>query len=141
MGVVSFADSARTVIGLTDDTSAILSAVSSIRRERGNTAIGAAIVRGQGLLEAKSMREGERARIMFLLTDGVNNRGPDPVTAADKARAAGTAVFAVGVGADVDANELEKIAGSKDRVLQVKDFDELRSIIFVLLQRACESPA
>ena len=61
---------ARTVIDLTDDGAAILSALDNIQRERGNTAIGSAIVRGQELL--RNGGADERARVMFLLTDGAN---------------------------------------------------------------------
>ena len=149
LGVVAFADSARTIIGLSNDEKAIDAAVDGINRVHGNTAIGDAINLGQQLLTAgvasiqrnnvTAVAGDDRSKIIFLLTDGVNNRGADPVTAAASARNAGTIIYAVGVGTGVDSASLTEITGSADRVFTVDDFATLKAIQFTLLQRACKS--
>lgn len=157
LGVVAFADTARTIIGLSSNENAIDKAVTGITRKRGNTAIGDAINLGQKLLTAGVRGGGsggatrnaslgsmhvttdERSKIIFLLTDGVNNRGADPVTAAANARAAGTIIYAVGVGSGTDAAKLAAITGDAKKVFYVDDFATLKDIQFKLLQRACKA--
>ena len=81
LGVVAFATTARIVIGLTNSETAVDTAVRAIKRVKGNTAIGDAINLGQSMLAAglrKKRAMGSsvaRPSIIFLLTDGVNNKG------------------------------------------------------------------
>jgi len=76
----------------------------------GNTAIGDAL--DASLAEFQRVATAGRTRTAFLLSDGENNRGGDPKTAAERLQAEGVRVFTVPVGSTADRKLLDDIAGS-----------------------------
>jgi len=112
LGVVSFATTARTDIGLTTiagaaDRTAVRNAVNSIAAG-GETAI------GEGLRRALNeiLGAGQRAatQVMVLLTDGLHNRGEDPNAVLPDLAANGVRVYTIGVGPSIDSSLLQAIA-------------------------------
>lgn len=63
------------------------------------------------------MRPGRRdfRRSVVVMTDGIQEEDPPrPIVLADQLRAAGVAVFVIGLGADVDVRYLERLAAGWD---------------------------
>ena len=64
--------------------------------------------------------------VVVLITDGPSILYSwKTVRTAKKARKAGINIFVIGVGAKINANEMEGIAGSRDHMLYVWDFTKL----------------
>jgi hypothetical protein len=120
VGIVSFADSALGVVAPTADLDAVREGISRIPPPDGATAIGDALA-----LAARELPERGR-RAIVLLTDGVNNRGADPLETSRAIGARGIAIYTVGIGtrgsgqlvpgtadpADLDEDALRTIAAN-----------------------------
>jgi Ca-activated chloride channel homolog len=99
VGLVAFSGEALTQVPLTTDHAVVLGAVARLQpgQLEDGTAIGTAIATAANRLRAAT----GGAKVMVLLTDGVNNRGQvDPRTAARAARAFGIRIYAIGVGTE-----------------------------------------
>jgi Ca-activated chloride channel family protein len=135
VGIVSFSSGASLIEPPSDDLDAVRTALDRVPPPDGGTAIGDALT-----LAAAQMPAG-RPRIIVLLTDGVNNRGVDPVEASQKIGARGITIETVGVGtngsgqlipgtselADLDASALRAIAANgRGRYVAASDADSLR---------------
>lgn len=71
-------------------------------------------------------RKSERQRAMFFITDGRSNIGGPPEKAAKVLREQhNVEIYAIGVGDEVNRQELHAIAVNKDDVIVVKNFKEL----------------
>jgi len=78
------------------------------------------------------------AKICIVFTDGQANDAEE-IPAATRAWAkAGVKVFAVGIGEGIDRQGLQVIAGDDERVLQVKDFEEIGTMANSLLVKVCK---
>ncbi len=134
VGIVSFATNALAIAPPTDDLDAARDAVDRIPPADGATAIGDALT-----LAAQEMPATGR-RIIVLLTDGVNNRGADPIAASETIGARGITIETVGVGtsdsgllipgtselAGLDAGALRTIAeNGRGRYVEAHDADAL----------------
>jgi Ca-activated chloride channel homolog len=120
VGIVTFASGASVVQPPTDDLDAVREALDRVPPPNGATAIGDALT-----LAAQQM-PAHGKRVIVLMTDGVNNRGVDPVAAARGAAASGVTIHTVGIGtsgsgelipgtnelADLDEATLRAIAAS-----------------------------
>jgi hypothetical protein len=112
LGVVSFATTARTDIGLTTitadaDRTAVQNAIGAIAAG-GQTAIGDGLRQGLGEILAA----GDRAatQVVVLLTDGLHNSGEDPRDVLPDLAANGVRVYTIGVGPSIDSALLQAIA-------------------------------
>jgi Ca-activated chloride channel family protein len=136
VGIVSFSSGASVVEPPTADRNAVREAVDRIPDPNGATAIGDALELALQTLPKKGHR------VIILLTDGINNRGADPVEAAKEAGAQHVAVHTVGIGtsgsgqlipgtnepAELDTDELRTIADdSGGRFALVGDAGKLKS--------------
>jgi Ca-activated chloride channel family protein len=98
LGLVLFGSNAYLVTPLTYDLDAVRAQLEGARvgLAGSETAIGDAIVVATKRLAALP----EQARVLVLLTDGVNNAGSiQPVDAARAAKAAGVRIYTIGIGA------------------------------------------
>ncbi|KAK3096894.1 hypothetical protein FSP39_004520 [Pinctada imbricata] len=89
-----------------------------------------------------TQEKGERpdvTNIAVVITDGKSTKPKITKAAAEKARAAGIQIFAIGVGKNYDRKELEDIATkpSKDFVFTVDNYKALDSIIETFASRTC----
>ena len=105
VGVVSFAGSASLDQALTTDLNDVRTAIDGLSAS-GQTAIGDGINLAQVQLAGS---EPLRPKVMVVVTDGVNNAGANPVTAANAAKAAGSEIFVIGFGG-VNVAQLQAIA-------------------------------
>jgi Ca-activated chloride channel family protein len=92
VGIVTFASGASVVQPPTDDLDAAREALDRVPPPNGATAIGDALTLAAQQMPARGKR------IIVLMTDGVNNRGVDPVAAARDAAASGVTIHTVGIG-------------------------------------------
>jgi Ca-activated chloride channel homolog len=111
IGLVAFADTAVVLVPPTTDTKQLLSALVGLTTGFG-TAIGEGILASLDAIAqvdpsvAPTGATGSRARggyaddVIVVLTDGSNNRGIDPQTAAKEAAGRGVRVFTIGYGTD-----------------------------------------
>jgi uncharacterized protein YegL len=109
VGVVSFETNATLNQALTSDLDDVRGAINGL--VTGNlTAIGDGINLAQAQLAGS---EPARPKVMVVVTDGQNNAGANPVTAATNAKGAGTEIFVIGFG-NVNAGQLAAIASDPD---------------------------
>ncbi len=92
LGIVSFSSGAGVLIPPTRDKDAVRDAIDRIPPPNGGTAIGDALAAAARELPAT----GRRA--IVLITDGVNNMGIDPLSAAQQIGVAGIEIDTVGIG-------------------------------------------
>jgi Mg-chelatase subunit ChlD len=110
--LVTFDRTAVRRTGLTGDLSVLDAALGGLTTTEG-THIDLGLTEARAVL-AEGARPGATTAVV-LLTDGLNNDGPGPVRiAADRLRAAGVLVFAIGLGIDVDAALLAAVATAPD---------------------------
>lgn len=137
VGIVSFSSAASVVTPPTADLDVVRDALGQLPPPDGATAIGDALV-----LAAREMPAQGR-RIVVLLTDGINNRGNDPLEASRQIGATGIAIETVGVGssgsgeiipgtteaAELDAQALTTIAeNGHGKYVESADAQTLRQI-------------
>jgi Ca-activated chloride channel homolog len=110
IGLVAFSDTAVVLVPPTTDTTQLLSALGGLTTSSG-TAIGEGILTSLDAIAqvdpsvpptgATAKRgAGYADDVIVVLTDGSNNRGIDPQTAAKEAAARGVRVFTIGYGTD-----------------------------------------
>ena len=112
IGLVVFASTAVVLVPPTTDTQQLLSALAGLTTDDG-TAIGECIltsldaiaqvdpsVAPTGATVTRNRSAGYADAVIVVLTDGSNNRGVDPQTAAKEAAARGVRVFTIGYGTD-----------------------------------------
>jgi Ca-activated chloride channel family protein len=116
IGLVAFSNTAAVLVPPTTDTQQLLTALSSLS-VGGATAIGEGIVTSldsiaqvdpavapTGATVRRPAGAGYADDVIVVLTDGSNNRGVDPQTAAKEAAARGVRVFTIGYGTDNPAS-------------------------------------
>lgn len=112
IGIIQFDDGVNVLAPLTPVTTEsdklyLKSIVSAIQPD-GRTAIGEAAA--TALYELRSVDPALSNRGVFLLTDGLNNEGRDPLTVIPDYQAAGIPLFTFGYGSDVDVYSLQQMA-------------------------------
>jgi Ca-activated chloride channel family protein len=134
VGIVAFSSSAAVIAPPSADLDSVREALGRVPPPDGGTAIGDALS-----LAAQAM-PGPGRHIIVLLTDGVNNRGSDPLEAARTIGARGITIETVGVGstgsgeiipgtaelADLDSDALRQIAqDGRGRYVEARDAQAL----------------
>lgn len=125
--MVAFNSGAQVLSGLTADRGRLDAALNAIATAPG-TRLALGIQAGADVLGR--LADPGAGRTLILLTDG-RATDPDPgagLAAATAARASGTEIFAIGLGADVDAAALQAIAGSADHYFAAPDSAALARI-------------
>jgi Ca-activated chloride channel family protein len=117
VGLLTFSSEANLISTPITDLDAVRDALTRIPPPDGATAIGDALT-----LAAQQMPKTGR-RIIVLLTDGVNNRGVDPITASQSIGGKGITIETVGIGT-ADSGEI--IPGTNE--LAGLDSDGLRAV-------------
>lgn len=143
VGVVTFSDTPRLVIGLDSYTNKqeLLQAISPriVRYTLGGTNTAEALhdVRTTGFHESLT-REGV-VKIAIVITDGQSWNEKKTIKEAELLKDHGVIVYAIGVGKGVKQEELEGIANQpkEDFVFSVNDFGALSEIRDALAVKAC----
>lgn len=137
IGLVQFSGEGqgRIETGLTGNAGTIQAAIFGMPQIMGVTDIQEGIALGQGKLS--SAGRGGVAHVIVVITDGEHNQPGSPIAEAEAARAAGTQIFAVGIGDGPKLEELNAIADHPGNVFSVSDFDALVGIISPLVTVVC----
>ena len=137
VGIVSFSSGANVIAAPTSDMDVVRDAIDKVPPPEGATAIGDALQ-----LAARQMPASGR-RIVVLLTDGINNRGADPLETSRAIGTKGITIETVGVGssgsgeiipgttepAELDAQSLTTIAeNGHGRYVESANAQTLRQI-------------
>lgn len=123
---------------VSSDSEQVRTAAARVNNERsqllGNTAIGTGL-RLSRQTYARIPASGS-PRIVMVLTDGHNNRGETPNTAADDLRADGITLYSVGVGS-VSQSTLVQMAGNESRVFSVDTLSQMDQLLEILISKTC----
>ena len=114
-------------------------AVDDLPHERGKTRIDKALDLTATDIFPES-REGV-TKIAILITDGTQTEAPDAIglrEASEPLRQAGVRVIAVGVGTNVDEDELRLVTESDEDVVVAADFEDLLLKLDNLTSKACQ---
>jgi len=135
VGIAMFASASRRIIPLTVNRQVAINAVNSITQSAGGTCIGCGITEGRNIFNTGPPRP-EATQFMIVLTDGVNavNTAQFPGIVSS-AKAAGITMLAIGVGPNVDANQIRLISSDIPDVTTdffTTDFNQLSTIIGAL---------
>ncbi len=125
-GLVSFSDTATLDQQLTQNVGPVRAAIDALVAG-GETDITDAITLAQGELNSARHRAGN-GRVLILMSDGQPTTGGDPRAVAASARAAGTRIFTIGLGADVDPNLMRDLASSPSDYYYAPDSNQLDAI-------------
>lgn len=141
VGVVQYSDDPRIEIPLGKHftNKDLIKAMESIDYMGGNTRTGTAIKFATDKLFGLSERgPAGIARIAVVLTDGKSQ--DEVLKAAEAARKKGVTLFAIGVGSETEAAELNDIANKpySTYVFSVEDYKAISRIIQVIRQKLCE---
>jgi Ca-activated chloride channel family protein len=117
LGLVTFAGSAMVNVSPGTERKALLEAIDALYMFRG-TAIGAGIRESLGVLPGRSLEPSKQKldpnaprAIIVLMTDGRNNREPDPLEMAALAKQNGVPVYTIGLGTQSETNNSNPFAG------------------------------
>jgi Mg-chelatase subunit ChlD len=137
--IVAFDKGARREMGLTGDRAALERALDGLATSRGTHIDLGLAESGRTLVdEARD----DAKPVVILLTDGLNNNGPDPVLSeAAKLHQAGVLVYTIGLGANVDSALLSSVATTPDGYFESPTADDLEAIYREISERlACDVP-
>ena len=144
IGLVEFSNNAYTIFQLNDysNTDDVLRAINrmSFIGGRTNLAEGLDLARTDVFNDVGNRPEAKD--IAIVITDGIpNERVGDTIPAADRLKAQGVTIVAVGVTDLIDENELRLIATTYNDVILTPSFDTLNNEVDTLTARACITPA
>jgi hypothetical protein len=140
IGVVQFSGTnrGRLEIGLSDDASAVNSAISNMSQLDGSTDIHEAISLAR--TEFASNGRVDTPKVMILLTDGAHKENSDPVAEAHLAEEEGIILLTVSVGDNTRPDMLRRIASDPDQhAFAVSDFADLTLLLDTLVRETCEN--
>ena len=122
---------------LTDDLSAVNTAINNMIQLRGQTDIQEGIQLASAELTARG--RADTPRVIVVLTDGQHNQPGDPNSEASLFKSTGGFIFTIAVGSSVDRNELIGISSQPyTRYLyNVTDANSLSKILESLSQNVC----
>jgi hypothetical protein len=111
LGLTLFSTDARTVFSLTTVKASAANAIAGLFQRGGNTNIGAGLQSAYNDLLVHGRPQSQR--VIILETDGMNNVGTAQFPAILAGiKNSGALIFTVGIGQDVDANQLSTIAST-----------------------------
>merc|ERR1712013_519774 len=136
--VVTFGYNTKLSIRFKDHTerAAFNAAVDSIPLMGSSTRIDRALRQAQREMFTKE--NGARVtspKVLILLTDGSQSRGQgaeNPSDIAAQLRASGVNMIVIGIGSQINKQELDRIAGGKDKAFIAESFDKIKERDFVI---------
>ena len=145
VGIISYSSNARFDFHLNtyQNKASLLNAINSVSYTGGltNTAAALNLLHSQGYTSSNGGRPTSQAipRVAVVVTDGFSNSFTPTVTAANDVHNAGIETFAVGVGLNVNNNELNAIASDPSFVSLLSGFDpsQFENVQRVISSEAC----
>jgi Mg-chelatase subunit ChlD len=138
-GVVAFSTTARVPVPMSSIQASFLNGVAALQKLGGNTSIGDGLQRAKQELDAHGRNTPNR--VYIVLTDGLNNvnNAQLPTVEASLHADPRNVIYAIGVGATVDANALHAIAstilGTTTTFTNIPDVATLSGQIAPLMQQ------
>ena len=141
IGALQFATGERVISPITADAARLKSLIGSESQMRGGTNTYAGFAAAKLLLDSHQ-RAGLKGKLVFLITDGRQNRGLPAKSESVKLQAEGATIFGIGVGNHIDAQELESWVSTpvSEHFFSVAAFDKLDQILKKLISNACPPP-
>ena len=147
VGVISFSSSAQVQFYLNTyhDKSALLTAINNLPYSGGGTDTAAALnlLEQSGFTSANGGRPLTQAipRVAVVITDGQSNDASATAAAAQSAHDAGITILAVGIGSNVDNDELTAIASDPSYVSTITGFgtSQFDALQTTITNEACTS--
>ena len=134
VGIIEYSDLATLRIRLSDfyETKALISAISRIQRSAGRNTVTGKVLR-MAAMEAFKASSGGRPtsqKMLIILTDSTST-GPEPVEeAVIPVISEGVQVYVVGIGRNVDRNEIQGIVGPHvDRIFYIRGTYDLDGLV------------
>ncbi|XP_074661576.1 matrilin-1-like [Tubulanus polymorphus] len=141
LGILSFASHAKTRFNLNRYTNKadLLKEVKTFKQMTGDTHTWEALelARKTTFKPKNGARPDKVPQIAFVITDGNSQQPDDTAKQAKLTRAAGIDIYAIGVGGGISDKELLNIAGTREKVLLVDDYDHLVEAQHRILDRFC----
>ncbi|HEY4519149.1 MAG TPA: VWA domain-containing protein [Candidatus Paceibacterota bacterium] len=136
-GVVMFSDNASLVSPLSDDIIAIYTDIDAVTDTDGWTYTNKGIVMAQSEIDTNG--RADFPHYMIVVTDGQSNIPAATAAAATAAKGKDTIIFAIGVGNNIDDEELNAIASDPDSQFKflVSNFKALLNTITLLMTTDC----
>lgn len=142
MAVVQFSEDAQTVIGLSDDSAAILNAVQNLIQMQLNTNTYKGFKQAKSILDSQG-RAGTAGKAVILLTDGDQDEGLPASIEANALKASNVTIFGVGVGIDpMGQRSIEQwvSAPAVSHYFAVTAWTALEKVLQKIIQSACPPP-
>ena len=148
VGVISYSSSvvARFYLNTYHDKATLLTAINNLSYANGggtNTASGIDLLHQQGFTSTNGGRPQSQAipRVAVVITDGQSDSYSATVTAAQNAHDDEITIFSVGVGSNVNTNELDAIASDPSYVFTLTGFDtsQFEALETTITNEACTS--
>ncbi len=113
VALVTYADSATTDCSLTENYSKIQSGLDNYTKSlcAGKTNVGGGIDRARTLVVNGPNARASAAKVLVVLTDGIHNKGKNPVSAANQAGKDGLLIFSVTFSNEADKKRMQQVAG------------------------------
>jgi collagen type VI alpha len=140
IGVLTFGTDVRVIfnVGQIRGEDELKAAIKAIRQMRGETYTHEALRRTRVEMFSGAHTRPDVPHIVIVITDGESNFPDRTAAEAELAHGAGLQIFAIGVGQQVNRQELEAIASEPDMVFQVDDYTVLDGLRQRLAWRACQ---
>lgn len=123
-----------------DDNYELLNEVKGLKQSKGHTTnIGTGLKRSLVMFDVNHGMRQEVEKLFVFFTDGINtDRDEDLTQYTRQIKSKGITTISVGVGNDTDINELTTIAGSRENVIKLGEFEELKLIVEKLIPKECK---
>ncbi|XP_074626949.1 pikachurin-like [Acropora palmata] len=123
-----------------DDNFDLLNEVKGLKQSKGHTTnIGTGLKQSLAMFDVNNGMRQEVEKLFVFFTDGINtDRDEDLTQYTRQIKSKGITTISVGVGNDTDINELTTIAGSRENVIRLGEFEELKLIVEKLIPKECK---
>lgn len=123
-----------------DDNYELLNEVKGLKQSKGHTTnIGTGLKQSLAMFDVNNGMRQEVEKLFVFFTDGINtDRDEDLTQYTRQIKGKGITTISVGVGNDTDINELTTIAGSRENVIKLGEFEELKLIVEKLIPKECK---
>lgn len=146
--IIKFSTDVEIVANFTSFTNkdALFKAIDEMDHPAGTTSTASAlnIANKIVLQESNGMRPVEKGvpKIVLVMTDGKSNEAPElTIPTADGIKKRGINIISLGIGKEIDREELIGISSSPNDVYTLENFDKFGLIIETLTKTACQQPA
>jgi len=137
VAIVVFSSDVKRYLDLSGDKNRVLSTIKSIHYDAGSTCTGDSLREVYNILRNSARKD--IPRDMVIVTDGESNCGEPIGPVMQLIRALGVNSYALGVGDQINEDELLLIAGKKDNIYYVDGYNALDRVLEAIKADVCYS--